>query len=1625
MRHTFFLRASAIACVAFLLMLAVAGLMGTGAAATSSKKQKGGGDDPKKQYSPTEGSLRVLDAKGQPTGLCPLKHTNVRAEISGLLARVNVTQEFENPFDEKIEAVYVFPLPQSAAVDEMTMRVGERTVKGKIMRREEARATYEAARQRGQVASLLDQERPNIFTQSVANIVPGARVTISISYVETLKYEEGSYEWSFPMMVGERYIPASEAQTPPATDDNSEPRSAMPDAALAQINPARVPKGMRAGHDVSVEVAIDAGVPVGAISSATHEIEVARTDERRAVARLKDESVIPNKDFTLRYEVAGSRIEDAVLAHRDARGGFFTLILQPPERVTVEDVTPKELVFVLDTSGSMEGFPIEKAKETMRLALDGLYPQDTFNLITFSGDTSVLFPEPVPATPENLRAAKKFLSSRKGEGGTEMMKAIRAALDPSDAQGRVRVVCFMTDGQVGDDMEIISEVQKHPNARVFAMGFGDDPNRFLLDKMAEYGRGEVEYVTEHDDGNATARRFHRRVREPLLTDISVEFEELTVEDVYPKRIPDLFSAKPVVLAGRYARGGEGTIRLKGRMSGREFVREIPVALPDAESAHDVLATLWARRRVDDLMGQDMAGIQQGQTRDDVRREITQLGLDFGLMTQFTSFIAVDETSATGEGEPRRVEVPAESAQPNAVNNSSIASAGMLPATATYTGPVGVTGGVAETVTVMAGADITDTTSASLSTTVETRSISELPVNGRNVLSLAVLAPGSAPNGASQPRTAGPDHLAVNGQRPSSNSFVIDGVSVNPTGGAGVNSSMASPGTTAYGGVTGLVSLDGVQELSVDTRSTSAEYGRNTGAVVNVTTRAGTNEFHGSIYEYFGNEALDANDWFANSRAARRGEHRQNLFGGTLGGPARRDRAFFFLTYEGLRLREPHFAITDVPSSDARLNSPAALRPFLSAFPLPTDIARTDDFAESSAAYSNPARSDSGSFRFDLNASPTLQLNARYAVSASSTEARGAGYSLNTINRLTDHAQTLTSGLSHTFSSTVAGELRAGYSRFTLRGSRRLDGFGGALVPADLAALTTGFIPRGELFSFDLDGRSAALSFGDDGADVRRQINLVSSITAIHETHTFKFGADYARLFPVLRPPLAEFDALFNGPSEAVNGLASRQSLYARAGARWPVFNQLGAYAQDEWRLIPRLTLSYGLRWELSAPPSLRAGDEPLAVSEVSDPARVALAERGTPLWSKAYGNFAPHVGVAYLLSKADGRELIARGGFGVFYDLSGAQSVEAFGDNFPLVAARTIFDTPFPQLTGVGILPVSSAATQGGVPLVAFDPHLRLPYTLRWNMSVEREFGHQTVSAAYVGASGRRLLLTQTLLDQSTDFPLLRLTTNGASSRYDALQIEFNRRFTRGLSAAFNYTWSKSIDDAPQDSLARALLRGDAPGQERAASDFDVRHLLAGHVSYDLPTPFSSGFGRVLLRRWTLNAIFDARSARPVNVLYAVPTPYGFAYLRPDLVGGSPLYLRDADAAGGWRINSAAFIVPAAMRQGTLGRNSLRGFAFNQLDLALLRRFNFNERVSMQLGVEAFNLLNHPNFEDPSGADVVLSGRLSPAGIFRPNLAFGSSNSTLGGGTYPTEGYQSLINAGGARTVQLSLKLSF
>jgi Ca-activated chloride channel family protein len=618
------------------------------------------------------GALVILGPGGKPTGECPLKHTSVQAHVSGMVASVTVTQNFHNPGKDKIEALYTFPLPQDAAVYDMEMKVGKRTIRGLIKPRDEARRIYEQAREQGHVASLLDQERPNIFTQSVANIEPGAAVDITIRYSEVLPWKDGFYSFVFPMVVGPRYIPGDpqgRKGTGWAPDTEQ-----VPDG--SRITPPVAAKGTRAGHDISLELTLDAGSTILDLRSELHEVQIERQGST-AKLRLADKATIPNRDFIVRYSVAGKGVQDSFLAHSKDGRGHFVMVLEPPLRPQATDISPKELVFVVDTSGSMSGAPMEKCKETMELCLAGVNPKDTFNVITFSGDTRLLFEKPVPATPENIARARAFLSGTRAGGGTEMMKAIEVALAPSkSASNSVRIVTFMTDGYVGNDMAIISAIQKHSGARVFPFGIGQSVNRFLLDGMAAAGRGEVEYVTLNERGEGAARRFFERVRNPVLLDVSVDWGNLPVEEVLPRRIPDLFSSKPVVLTGRFSRSAEGTVVLRGYLGGKPWERSLQVRLPRDQEDHEVLGQLWARAKVADLMNQDWLGMQRGKPRGNLKEEITRLGLDYRIMTQFTSFVAVEEMVVTEGGRPRTVAVPVE--MPEGVSHEGVFGESGLP-----------------------------------------------------------------------------------------------------------------------------------------------------------------------------------------------------------------------------------------------------------------------------------------------------------------------------------------------------------------------------------------------------------------------------------------------------------------------------------------------------------------------------------------------------------------------------------------------------------------------------------------------------------------------------------------------------------------------------------------------------------------------------------------------------------------------------------------------------------------------------------------------------------------------------------------------------------------------------------
>jgi Ca-activated chloride channel family protein len=610
---------------------------------------------PASPLDPGTGGLVVAGKDGK-TSVFPLKHTSVDVAVSGFMARVTVTQMFTNPYDRRIEATYVFPLPEDAAVDDMTMRIGARTIRGLIKEKQEARKIYEEAKAQGKTASLLEQERPNIFTQSVANILPGDLIEIRISYVQYLKYEKGTLSLVFPMTVGPRYIPG--AKTDPDGNVTRVPGMpvSVPDA--DRITPPVLRPGERSGHDIDLGVALGAGVPFANLRSKSHRIVATRLDDANAIIRLSPADSIPNKDFILEWDVNPDRVATGLLTHRPdtSDNGFFTLMLVPKVDPRPADVTPKEMVFVLDCSGSMSGIPLEQAKQLVRYALGNLNAEDSFQIITFSVAASGLAPLPLPNTPANVRAALRYLDSLDGEGGTEMLTGIKAALAfPPDPE-RVREVMFLTDGFIGNETQILAAIRANlGSARLSSFGVGSSVNRYLLENMALEGRGTARYVRPDEDAAEPVRRFYEEVRHPFLTDIVIDWAGLDVSGLLPASVPDLFAGHPLFVTGRYGAGGQATVKVHGRIAGEDVVIPVTVRLPETNAQNSVLRALWARRSIEGLMRAMLKGEQP-----DLVKQVTELSIRHRVLSQYTAFVAVEEKVRTNErGEPVQVEVPVE------------------------------------------------------------------------------------------------------------------------------------------------------------------------------------------------------------------------------------------------------------------------------------------------------------------------------------------------------------------------------------------------------------------------------------------------------------------------------------------------------------------------------------------------------------------------------------------------------------------------------------------------------------------------------------------------------------------------------------------------------------------------------------------------------------------------------------------------------------------------------------------------------------------------------------------------------------------------------------------------------
>ena len=957
----------------------------------------------------------------------------------------------------------------------------------------------------------------------------------------------------------------------------------------------------------------------------------------------------------------------------------------------------------------------------------------------------------------------------------------------------------------------------------------------------------------------------------------------------------------------------------------------------------------------------------------------------------------------------------------------------------FTLPIGA---VFEIVTVEGGAPLVNTESAAVSTVIDQTYVKNMPLNGRSFQDLILLTPGIVTQSPQTGAGLGQQgEFSVNGQRTESNNYIVDGVSANVgaaagftmLNGAGPTGSLAA--STALGTTQALVSVDDLQEFRVQSSTYSAEYGRNPGGQFTFETKSGANQWHGTAYDYLRNGALDAQDWFNDYFGLKEPALRQNDFGGTLGGPVEiprlydgKDRTFFFVSYEGLRLTAPQPAsVNYVPDlcmrgigacPSGRNPAPSALQPVVHAFPMPS-VNGIDDLANGIAqfigSWSNPSSIDSTSVRFDHVVNDKLRLFFRFSDTASSAATRGTYApngltpSMNTTSSYT--LRTYTAGASSVFSARLSNEFRLNYSSNEATNQTVIDGFGGS-TPVDLRQLT-GLGPSSEPDVGLVYGPYGVQLLPQEETGAQRQWNLVDAVSVSLGRHHLKFGLDYRRLAPIAILATPEVDYIYLSES-AVEANSPYAIAIAQAPA-YPLYTNFSAFAQDEWRVSQRLSLSLGLRWEVNPAPSATQGLKPYTVQGTS-PTTWALVPEGTPLWQTTWYNFAPRLGAAYILRGAPGWETVLRGGGGVFYDTGQQEGSSGFkGPGFSA--------TSFPPITfpgsPAGLIPPIVNPPVGQSNLVyAFAQHLHLPYTLQWNASIEQGMGSsQAFTISYVGSHAARLLQANAFSTPTNpNASSFIFTENGLTSDYGSLQVQFRRRLSRGLTALVSYTMSHCIDYGSQNYNF---------GYQRGNCDFDVRHNLSAAFSYDLPNKGHDGFVKAALHNWGLDDRFTARTAFPVtlngNPLLQPNGQYYYAGL--NFVQGQPVYLYGANCAtilqglgdltpgqgcpGGRVINPLAFTV-ASSGLGDAPRNFVRGFGAWQMDLAVRRDFPIHERLKLQFRAEAFNIFNHPNF----GAIDSISG--SPT--------FGQATATLASSL----GILSpLYQQGGPRSMQFALKVVF
>jgi hypothetical protein len=887
-----------------------------------------------------------------------------------------------------------------------------------------------------------------------------------------------------------------------------------------------------------------------------------------------------------------------------------------------------------------------------------------------------------------------------------------------------------------------------------------------------------------------------------------------------------------------------------------------------------------------------------------------------------------------------------------------------------------------------------------------RLIDTLPLDGRGMLTLVELAPGVVATPASSGEAG---QFSVNGQRANTNYFSLDGVSANSgiTGSAAPAqfSGGALPSMTAFGGLQNLAALDSLQEVRIETSSFAPQSGRLPGAQVRITTRSGSNDWHGSFAYRFRNEKLAANDWFAAARGYGRAPLRLNQWAGTAGGPIRRNHTFFFAAWEGLRLRAPFAWIAATPSEASRRAAPPPLDLLLGNFPPPTGRSLGGGLSENTARGSSPSRLDSGSLRIDHALTPRIALFGRYSQAPSSTE---FGY------RRVEHASFRTRSLTLGVNAVLGGGFTTD-SRLRIAGdsveARWLGNVSGSEETFNLPKLVPQGGPAIAIYGISIGGVGQLLSGAADG-NRQGQLHLVETLGWTRGTHAWRAGVEYQRLTPSRGRPAIAVAGIWPDLATLLAG-GPMQLAVSQADQASSLIETLSVYAQDTWRPTSRLTLTYGVRWEISPAPSIRQTvlapvNTPGAVTspvippdtsggtgtaQPSVPA-VTIPQAG-PLWPTRYGQVAPRAGAAYRLTDRS----VLRAGWGIFYDLGFSVVTDPI-NGFPF--NRWQFGD------ALGTVGTQSLGT-------GFVPNLKLPYSHEWNVAWEQGLtGSDALALSYVGSGGRRLLRRESAR-QPDGTAGGSVATNHGASDFHALEVQYRRRLSHGVEGIANYTWGHSIDNGSWDSAVALVAPGYSAAHDRGASSFDVRHGFSAALTFEHRGLGRAGPWRRLTADWKMQVMARARSGFPIDVLES-ENALGFGwdnYRRPDLVPGASMWTADAGVPGGRRLNAASFRTPAEM-QGTLGRNAISGFGMVQTDAALRRRFSLADSASLEIGVACFNVANHVNPADP------VRYRNSPF-FGQPVSAL---NLMLGSGS-PRSGLTPLFQLGSPRSVEIGLKLRF